>query len=130
GLDLLTEKSERHANLIVTRNKEWWGDQGAAGDTLTVDGTSGLSASTAPRTKRAIALFAYDAGVDGVSHPDVQLPAFAALPFISGVDLFVPADAAARGTVRIASVQRGGTGRAAVVNVPNWPSATHRISVQ
>ena len=130
GLDLLTEKSERHANLIVTRNKEWWGDQGAAGDTLTVDGTSVLSASTAPRTKRAIALFAYDAGVDGVSHPDVQLPAFAALPFISGVDLFVPATSPPSRAVRLASKQRGGGGVESVVNVPNWPSATHRVSVQ
>jgi pimeloyl-ACP methyl ester carboxylesterase len=130
GLDLLTEKSERHTNVIVTRNKEWWGDQGAAGDTLTVDGTSVLSASSAPRTKRAIALFAYDAGVDGVSHPDVQLPAFTALPFISGVDLFVPAATPATGTVRLASKQRGGGGIESVVNVPNWPSATHRVSVQ
>jgi pimeloyl-ACP methyl ester carboxylesterase len=130
GLDLLTEKSERHTNLIVTRNKEWWGDQGAAGDTLTVDGTSVLSASSAPRTKRAIAMFAYDAGVDGVSHPDVQLPAFTALPFISGVDLFVPAATPATGTVRLASKQRGGGGIESVVNVPNWPSATHRVSVQ
>jgi pimeloyl-ACP methyl ester carboxylesterase len=130
GLDLLTEKSERHANLIVTRNKEFWGDQGAAGDTLTVDGTSVLSASSAPRTKRAIALFAYDAGVDGVSHPDVQLPAFTALPFISGVDLFVPASPTGEDVVRIASKQRGGGGRESVVNVPNWPSSTHRVSVQ
>jgi pimeloyl-ACP methyl ester carboxylesterase len=130
GLDALTQQSDRHTNLIVTRNKEWWGDQGAAGDTLTVDGTSILSASTAPRTKRAIGIFAFDAGLDGVSHADVQLPAFAALPFISGVDLFVPAANPPAATVRLASRQRGAGGATDVVDVPNWPSSTDRVSVQ
>jgi hypothetical protein len=135
GLDALTEKSPRHTNLTILRNKEWWGDQvdskasksSTAGDTLTVNGTSILSAGTAPRTKRAIGVFAYDAGVDGVSHPDTQLPAFAALPFISGVDLFVPASPG--GVVRLASHQRGTRGTA-VVNVPAWPSDKDLVSVQ
>lgn len=130
GLDLLTEHSERHTNLIATRNKEWWGDQGEGSDTLEVNGVNVLSASTAPRTKRSIAVFAFDAGLDGVSHPDVSIPALAALPFITGVDLFVPAANPPAGVVRLVARQRGAGGAADVVNVPNWPSASDRVSVQ
>jgi len=130
GLDLLTEHSDRHVNLIVTRNKEWWGDQGAGSDTLEINGTNVLSAGTAPRTKRSIAVFAFDAGLDGVSHPTVSIPALATLPFITGVDLFVPAANPSTGVVRLASRQRGAGGASDVVNVPNWPSSTDRVSVQ
>ena len=130
GLDLLTEHSDRHVNLIVTRNKEWWGDQGAGSDTLEINGTNVLSAATAPRTKRSIAVFAFDAGLDGVSHPDASIPALAMLPFITGVDLFVPAANPPAGVVRLASRQRGANGATDVVNVPNWPSSTDRVSVQ
>jgi hypothetical protein len=117
-------------NLIMLRNKEWWGDQGAGSDTLTVNGTNVLSAATAPRTKRSIAVFAFDAGLDGVSHPDASIPALATLPFITGVDLFVPAANPARGVVRLVSQQRGAGGAPSVVNVPNWPSSSDRVSVQ
>src|SRR5690606_36302408 len=32
GVDALWEKSENHANVVVLRNKEWWGDQGFDND--------------------------------------------------------------------------------------------------
>jgi pimeloyl-ACP methyl ester carboxylesterase len=130
GLDLAMESSDRYASLVVLRNKEWWGDQGAAGDVLRIDGTGVLNASTSPRTKRAIALFAYDAGSDGVSHPEAGLPQFARLPFITGVDLSVRGSDPPAGVVRLVARQRGGSGRPDVVTVPNWSSANHRITVQ
>ena len=68
GLDVLIEKSDRHASLVITRNKELWGDQGAESDVLTVNGTNLLNPATAPITKRLIGLFAFDAGSDGVSN--------------------------------------------------------------
>jgi pimeloyl-ACP methyl ester carboxylesterase len=128
GLDALLERSDRQTNLVITRNREWWGDQGAAGDTLTVNGVSLLNASTSPRTKRAIAVFAYDVGTDGVSHPQAGVPAFAALPFLTGIDLFTPAARAGTGRVVI-SVKPRGERHHDVVVVPNWPSTRHRISV-
>ena len=129
GLDAVTDKSANHVNLTVNRNKEWWGDQGAGSDTLSVNGTNILNAATAPRTKRAIGVFAYDAGKDGVSNVAAALPAFASTPFISGTDLFVPAANPPAKTVTLTSQQRGSDGRPQVVNVPNWPSDAHRISV-
>ena len=129
GLDALVERSARQTNLNIIRNREWWGDQGAAGDTLTVNGNSLLNAATSPRSKRAIAVFAYDLGRDGISHLDAAIPAFAGLPFLTGVDLFIPASPTADGRVVISSKPRGG-GRPDRIVVPNWPSTRHLVSVQ
>ena len=127
GLDAVTDKSDRHVSVTVSRNKEWWGDQGSGNDTLTINGTPVLNASTAPRTKRMLGLFAYDAGSDGRSNL-VQLPVFAGLPFIGGTDLFIPADPRGKGTVRLAQRQRNGR-TTEPLNVPSWPSSQHRISI-
>jgi hypothetical protein len=75
----------------VTRNKELWGDEGAANDVLTINGTNVINAATSPQSKRAIGLFAFDAGSDGHSNVGAPLQAFFSLPFISGVDLAIPA---------------------------------------
>jgi hypothetical protein len=127
GLDTITEKSDRQTNLNVIRNREWWGDQGDASDILSVNGVNLLNASTSPRTKRAIAVFAYDVGTDGISHPEQAIPVFNGLPFITGVDLFTPASATATGRVAISVQHRGG--RSSRIVVPNWASTQHQISV-
>jgi hypothetical protein len=129
GVDALTEKSDGHAVLLVTRNKELWGDQGAANDVLTINGTNVINAATSPQSKRTIGLFAFDAGSDGQTNVGAPLPAFFSLPFISGVDLAVPASRPpdARISVRLRS---RGRGRVRAINIPNLPSSTDRISVQ
>jgi pimeloyl-ACP methyl ester carboxylesterase len=129
GLDLLVERSDRHASLVVTRNKELWGDQGAESDVLTVNGTNLLNAATAPITKRLIGLFAFDVGSDGVSNVGTPLSALAALPFISGVDHFMPADADGSGTVTVALRSRG-AGPRRTITFPNVPSTRAQASVQ
>ena len=111
------------------RNKEIWGDQGAAGDRLVVGGHELATPAIAPQSKRAIGMFAFDAGVDGVTDLSAPLPALFALPFITGGDVFLPATTPPDGTIRIETVQRGGTGEPEVVNIPNWASSTDHVSV-
>lgn len=130
GLDALWERGPDHANLVLLRNKEWWGDQGAANDELTVDGTPVVSPETAPVGKRVLAAFVWDIGMDGVSNPGVPAPAFAALPFLTGVDINVPAAAPPDTTVAVRSVPRLGNGLVVEVNVPNWASDNDRITIQ
>lgn len=127
GLASQVETGDRHSALTINRQKEWWGDQGAAGDSLRIDGREVLNAANTPRTKRAIGIFAYDAGVDGATDLTAPIPVFAAQPFITGIDLFMPADA--KDSISLASRQRGG-GRTDTLAVPAWPSSGHRISVQ
>lgn len=130
GIGDLQEVGDRHAALSILRYKEWWGDQGAASDVLAVNGSNILNAANTPVSKRAIGIFVFDAGSDAVTDLTNPLPAFAALPFITGVDVFVPAADPPSETISIASTPRGGGGRVELVNVPAWSSTNHRISVQ
>ncbi|MBX6768434.1 MAG: alpha/beta hydrolase [Actinomadura rubrobrunea] len=128
-VDGLVERNRRHVALLAYRDKEWWGDQGAAGDTLTINGTSVLNATTAPRSKRAIGLFAYDWHSDRVTDTKASIGLFPLVPFMSGVDIFMPASAQGTGSVTLETRQRGGNGRTDRIVIPNWPSDTHTITV-
>jgi len=128
GADLLIRKGPNHSAVLSYRNKEWWGDQGAGSDTLSLNGTNVLNSTTAPRSKRAIAVFAFDARADRVSHPTDSLGSFAVLPFMTGVDLYVPASPLALGSVQVETKQRGGTATTRFA-IPNWPSDRHRVTL-
>jgi len=130
GLGAQTERSDTTTNLVVSRGKEWWGDQGDGSDTLAINGQPVLNAATAPRTKRVIATFAYDVHLDGVTDVSAPIPFFFSQPFITGVDAAIPAAPSGRGTVSVVARQRGGEGHVDVINVPNWPSSTNSVSLQ
>ena len=83
----------------------------------------------APQSKRAIGMFAFDRGVDGVTDLSAPIPTLFALPFITGGDVFLPATTPPDASIRIETVARGGTGVPEVLNVPNWASATDHVSV-
>jgi hypothetical protein len=128
GLDAIWDKSDDHSNLSIVRNKEWWGDQGALSDALEIDGTNVLNAATAPQSKRAVGVFVYDVGSDSVSDTSAPIPAFFALPFLTGIDLYVRGVTPPDDTVAIVATPRRGAGPE-VINVPNYASDTDRITV-
>lgn len=120
--------SDDHVNLAITRNKEWWGDQGDNGDTLSVNGTSILTPTSSPRSNRTIGIFVHDAGLDGQT--DLDTPATpTGLPFLIGVDLFVPADVPPSGTVAVEAEPRLGDGPETIC-FPNYASTNDRVSIQ
>jgi pimeloyl-ACP methyl ester carboxylesterase len=153
GLEAFTKHDDRHVNLTFVRGRELWGDQPDS-DVLTVDllgdGTPALNVLTpgvAPRTGpggpngntgEVNALFLTDVGArtaTGYADPDQltdldkgQLFPFNNLTFLAAADVFVPADQSAAATVRLTMLPRGG-GAPDVVNVPNWPSTDHRITI-
>jgi hypothetical protein len=57
------------------------------------------------------------------------LPYFSTQPFQSGVDVFLPAADPSDSTITVRNIPRGDTDRPQTLNVPNWPSSTHSISV-
>jgi pimeloyl-ACP methyl ester carboxylesterase len=124
GLGALVETSDRHTALTVQRQKEWWGGEG---DHLWINGTDILNAANAPRAKRVIGIFAFDAGSDRRTDLTAPLPAFFAQTFITGMDVFIPAAPAHLGLASIVVGQRGGGHQVAMV--PNWRSSEHRITV-
>ncbi|MDH5238762.1 MAG: hypothetical protein OEW85_14215, partial [Acidimicrobiia bacterium] len=76
-----------------------------------------------------LAVFIHDDGTDGLTDLDkgVIFP-FSFIGFLTGVDVFVPASPGGEDTIAITEVARGTS--TAVINVPNWPSSEHRVSVQ
>jgi pimeloyl-ACP methyl ester carboxylesterase len=139
GIGALVDTSERHTVMTITRNKEWWGDQGEASDQLSIGGTNVLNPATAPQSKRVIGVFVFDDGSDGVTNLDAPVADIYRTTFMTGVDLFLPAadqpQVPARHrqrdrTIRIEVTPRGEDGRTQTIAIPNWRSSDHRVTVQ
>ena len=129
SFDLILSRSQNHVDLIMVRYKELWGDQGSENDVLTVNGTNVINAATSPLSHRTNAMFAFDQGSDGMSDVSSPIPVFFGLPFLSAVDLFIPAASPPTGTVRLALTSRG-SGPTRKVSFPNYPSSNNTVSVQ
>jgi pimeloyl-ACP methyl ester carboxylesterase len=129
SFDLIMDRSPNQVNLIMVRYKELWGDQGSENDVLTVNGTNVINAATSPVSHRTNAMFAFDQGSDGVSDVSAPIPVFFGIPFVSAVDLFIPAGSPPTGTVRVALTSRG-SGPAREVSFPNYPSSNNTVTVQ
>ena len=129
SFDLILSRSPSHLDLIMVRYKELWGDQGSQNDVLTVNGTNVINAATSPISHRTNAMFAFDQGSDRQSNVSAPIPVFFGLPFLSAVDLFIPAASPPTGTVRVDLTSRGG-GPTREVSFPNYPSSNDTVSVQ
>lgn len=127
GISSRVPVDPRHSALSLTRYKEWWGDQGAGSDHLSVNGVDILNAVTAPRDKRAIGLFAHDQLVDQRTDLSAAIADFDEV-FITAADVYIPAAADASGTVTVTIQSRAGGGTQQFA-VPNWPSHTDRITI-
>jgi len=129
ALAALVEKSDNHSGMVIIRYKELWGDQGSENDILTINGTNVCNAAICPVSKRVNAVFAFDQGSDGQTDLSAPNPAFSTLPFITGVDIFVPADIPPIGKVSVGLKSRG-VGPVRTLNFPNFASTRHLIAVQ
>lgn len=129
GLAALVEQSDDATAFVISRYKEWWGDRGERSDTLEIDGVNVLNAATSPASNRSIGVFAYDLGTDGVTNLTQPIAALFQLPFLTGMDLFVPAAIPPDRTVSVVNAPRGDTSRLQIINVPNLASSQHAISI-
>ncbi len=130
GVGANMDFADGQSNLVIARDKESWGDQGVQNTILAVNGVNIVNAATCPIVKRTTSFFVYDLGSDGASSVEAPIPVFHALAFITGVDLFIPAADPPDNRIRLTLMDRGGNGTMQVINVPNWSSTSHRISVQ
>ena len=129
---VITANTGPHTGVSVIRMKEWWGDNPINADNvdklyITTTTPSGVeeagnvvTGGTAPHTALTIAMIMFDIGNDGVTHTDslVNLG-----PFLSGMDIYMPATAdPPNGKITFASQQRpqGTDLPQQVINTPNW----------
>lgn len=135
-LNLIVERGDNHSVVVVQRQKEWWGELPTGSDSLQVATRRRggaleptpieiVNGVTAPASGSPIGLITFDDGSDGASNTTTRI---ALGGFLSGVDVFYPADADASGTISFVSSARGEE-HEQVVNTPNWPSSGHAIGV-
>jgi len=128
GVGDYLDRSPNHSNLVITRDKELRSDPGCVNDIIEVNGDNVLQAVT-PITKSLVGLFVYDYHADGVSN--LLFPTWLhMLPFLTGIDLYLPAADPPDGTISVVLTPRDGGGKTQVVNVPNWASSEDAISVR
>lgn len=119
-------------SAVMLRYKELWGDQGAESDQLLINGLNVCAPNVCPISKQVNALFAFDVNRDGKTDLNSLDPALSALPFITGVDVFIPASSphgTPSGTTKFELVSRGAA-KARVLQVPNWDSTADGVIVQ
>ncbi len=131
-----TNTGDDHAALVVMRMREWYaaddadldGDQR---DTLSIstDGGEPVDALQPFVGNGTIGIHVHDDAATPGETTLVPLPYFSDQPFQSGVDVFMPASADGSGTITITNLPRGDADDPQMLNVPNWPSSTHSISV-
>lgn len=138
-----TNVGDDHAAIIAMRMREWYANDrtdvaGDQRDVLEVS-TSGPGIDQEP--VNAITGFMGNGAIGLHFHDDVAtpgettlaaLPYFSQQPFQSGADVLMPASASADepdGTITVTNIPRGEVDRPQTLNVPNWPSSLHTISV-
>ena len=131
-----TNRADAHSVIIAMRMREWHAtdDTDLDGDQRDVlwfstDGNEPVDALAQFVGNGAIGLHVHDdLATPGVSSIG-PLPYFSEQPFQSGVDVFMPSSIDASGTITITNVPRGDSTAEQTINVPNWPSSGHVITV-
>nr|WP_256669765.1 hypothetical protein [Pseudomonas sp. OIL-1] len=131
-----TNSGPEHAALVISRDLEWYVDNGEQTDILEISTVSPLQGD-----QPAFNLITPEMGNGNIGihvHDDVATPRettgallayFHAQIFQTGADVFMPGDPDPDGYISIVSSPRGDTERKQQLNVPNWASSEHRISL-
>jgi pimeloyl-ACP methyl ester carboxylesterase len=137
-----TNVSDNHSAIIAMRMREWYANDdadlpGDQSDTLEISthgpgvDTEPVQAITDAMGNGTIGLHFHDDAATPRETTLAALPYFSTQPFQNGADVYMPASTAAfpNGTITVTNVPRGDASKAQTLNVPNWPSSHHAISV-
>jgi len=124
GLGALMTRNPDQTNLVITRNREWFGDQSDGyNDVLAVNGINVVNATNAPLNHYTVAYFAYDLASDhttNLARPITDFPALLNTTFLSAVDVYLFGATPPDATISIVEIPRGNCGTLHGINVPNW----------
>jgi len=124
------DRSDRHSALLIIKNREFIGDLEANNDILEINGVNIITPKIFTRTKLVIGIWVYDNRSDGFSDLTKIVYPFHRYIFQTAVDLFIPAADPPDGIISLVLTPRYGGGRTQVINVPNWASSKHRVTIQ
>ena len=126
-----TNASDKHAAMVVSRQREWLDS-----DVLEVSTKAPSGDQPAVNAMTSAAGAALGIGIH--IHDDAASPGrstLGALPYFSmqafqyGVDVFMPAAEPPDGTITVRNLPRGDMSKPQVLNLPNWQSSKHFISI-
>jgi len=124
GLGALMTRNPDQTNLIITKNREWRGDQNdGLNDILAINGINVVNAINAPSYHMTVAYFIYDLASDhmtNLTRPITDFPASLNTTFLSAVDVYLRGATPPDATIAIAEIPRGDCGAMHGINVPNW----------
>jgi hypothetical protein len=124
GLGILMTRNPDQTNLIITKNREWLGDQSDGfNDVLAINGINIVNAINAPRPHMLVAYFVYDLGSDHITNltrPITDFPSSLYTTFLSAVDVYLRGATPPDATISIVEIPRGDCGSIHGINVPNW----------
>jgi pimeloyl-ACP methyl ester carboxylesterase len=124
GLGALMTRNPDQTNLIITRNREWRGDQSdGLNDVLAINGINVVNAINAYASHMLVAYFIYDLASDqttNLARPISDFPASLNTTFLSAVDVYLFGATPPDATIAIAEIPRGDCGAMHGINVPNW----------
>jgi hypothetical protein len=122
GLGTLMTRNPDQTNLIITRNREWLGDQNDGfNDILAINGINIVNAANAYASHMLVAYFICDWDSDHINKltPPIPVPALNTT-FLSAVDVYLRGATPPEATISIVSIPRGDCGAMHGINVPNW----------
>jgi pimeloyl-ACP methyl ester carboxylesterase len=135
-----TNVSDTHAAIVAIRMREWYAtdDPDLPADDRDVLEISTRGASGETKAVNAIPRFVENNAIGLHIHDDAKtpgrttrkpLPYFSGAPFQNGVDVFIPGADPPNATITVTNIPRGDQSKPQTLNVPNWASAGHAISV-
>jgi pimeloyl-ACP methyl ester carboxylesterase len=125
-----TNLGDGHASLTVSRMREW-----STTDVLEVT-TKSESGDQATQNvigqvtgENRIAIYLHDDAATPGETTLAALPWFPEQAFQTGVDIYMPASDEPNGTITLKNLPRGDATKPQALNVPNWASTNHNVSV-
>jgi hypothetical protein len=125
----LMDTSNDSVAVVLVRNREMIGrNSGGTGvDSITINGTEicdGILPASGP-----IGLVVFDEGSDGRSDLSGVTDAYGSIPFVNGMDLYIPASSSGNGVVAI-TIEDRYSRETQTINIPNRPSNIHKSFAQ
>jgi pimeloyl-ACP methyl ester carboxylesterase len=136
-----TNVGDGHVALTVIRMREWLpsdaleietaSEAGNASEAnvITEDNVSKMTAVMGRSVGEPIALYIHDDAATPGETTLEKLPWFHEQFFQAGIDVFIPGANPANGTISITNLPRGDASKPQQLNVPNWSSTEHVVTV-
>jgi Lipase C-terminal domain/Lipase (class 2) len=115
------------SGAVMTRYKEYWGNEPGQNDQLLINGLNVCTASLCPWAKEVNAFFAFN--WEGKQETTLnEEPVLSKLPFLQAAQVYIPASSPPNATVAYQLTSRGGGG-VRTLNVPNWEGTTNQVEI-